>query len=153
MSYSHGMFGAKIYKVWATMKARCYNAKQVSFKNYGGRGISVCNEWLNFEPFRDWSFDNGYKEGLTLDRVDVNKNYEPSNCRWVTWETQQNNRRNNRLITVDNITKTLSEWSEIIGINTGTIRRRIDILGWDTERAINTPIDIKKRNRRSKYAC
>lgn len=98
---THGMSDTKIYGVWTTMKARCYNKNNAKYKNYGERGIIVCDRWLKFENFwEDVKFD--YKEGLTIDRIDVNGNYEPSNCRWITNSKQQNN-------------KTYTDWVEIDG--------------------------------------
>lgn len=97
------------------MKQRCcgYNAK--SYKHYGGRGITVCEEWRNsFEAFYEWAMANGYSDSLTLDRIDVNGNYEPSNCRWATMKEQNNNKRNNRNITYKGETHTLAQWIEIL---------------------------------------
>lgn len=97
----HGQYYQKIYWVWSSMKKRCYNSNHPTFKNYGARGIKVCDEWKNsFQSFYEWAIKNGYESGLkqgecTLDRIDVNGNYEPSNCRWVSMKEQQNNKRNN----------------------------------------------------------
>lgn len=90
----HGMEGTKIYHVWKSMKQRCFNSNHKSFKYYGGRGITVCDEWKNdFQAFYDWAMANGYKEGLTIDRIDANGNYEPSNCEWVTQKQNNSHRR------------------------------------------------------------
>lgn len=97
----HNMHKTRLYEVWHAMKDRCYNSHKKAYKNYGGRGITVCEEWRNdFKAFHSWAIANGYdpnaKQGeCTLDRIDVNGNYEPTNCQWVSMKVQQNNRRNN----------------------------------------------------------
>lgn len=91
---THGKYSSKLYGVWNCMKQRCNNPKNNRFHDYGGRGITVCNEWKDdFQAFHDWAMSNGYAEGLSIDRIDVNGNYEPSNCRWVTMLEQRHNRR------------------------------------------------------------
>lgn len=92
-SAKHGLYKTRPYRIWCGMKRRCYTPSVHNFNNYGGRGIKVCNEWQEFIPFYEWAMSNGYKEDLTLDRIDVNGNYEPSNCRWTTWSEQAKNKR------------------------------------------------------------
>ena len=118
MVTKHG-FGDKenIYKHWLNMRNRCNNPNYKYYDAYGGRGISICEDWNDYATFRRWSLDNGYKYGLTLDRINTNENYTPNNCRWVTWKTQQNNKRNNHYITYNGVTHTMKEWSEIRNIN------------------------------------
>lgn len=119
----HGGTYERLYKVYNSIKGRCYNKKSPHYKNYGGRGIKICKEWLGrnigYSNFKKWAINNGYDEfankgECTIDRIDVNGNYEPSNCRWVNQKTQQNNRRNNKKVTYKNETKTISEWCDIL---------------------------------------
>ncbi len=87
----------RLFVAWCSMKARCNNPQRKDYKNYGGRGIQVCAEWINdFSAFHSWATDNGYSDELTIDRIDVNGNYEPSNCRWATIQEQQKNKRTNK---------------------------------------------------------
>lgn len=120
------------------MKQRCNNPNQKKYKNYGARGICLCDDWQNnFKSFFDWAISNGYKHGLTIDRINVNGNYEPNNCRWVTQKVQQNNRSNNHLIKSSNGTvKTLAEWSEQAKVTEDALARRIKN-GMSVEEAIS----------------
>lgn len=115
---THGHSRTRLYKCWSDMKSRCYNQNNKEYKNYGLRGISVCDEWIHsYEHFEQWALNSGYKENLTIDRVDVNDNYKPSNCRWVTPTEQTYNKRNTRKIFLNGIGKTASEWSKIFPLS------------------------------------
>jgi hypothetical protein len=118
------------------MKRRCYNPEEKFYKDYGGRGIKICDEWMDKKEghsnFQKWAVENGWEEGRSIDRIDVNGNYEPSNCRWATPEEQANNRRNNNYITINGVTKTTSEWARQIGISQNAFTGRINS-GWTGE--------------------
>ncbi|WP_238917369.1 hypothetical protein [Clostridium sp. YIM B02555] len=108
----------RIYNIWSNMKQRCTNLRNSQYKNYGGRGISVCDEWINsYSSFKEWALSNGYKDNLTIDREDNNGNYEPNNCRWVTRKVQQRNTRANVNITIDGTTKCIKEWCVFFFVN------------------------------------
>lgn len=118
----------KLYNIWITMLHRCEDEKREKYKDYGGRGITVCEEWHDANVFMDWAFDNGYEEGLQIDRIDVNGNYEPSNCRWVTAKENSRNRRNTVFLTVNGETKCVAEWCEVVDVSPYTI------YGWIREK-------------------
>jgi hypothetical protein len=129
----HGLHGkTNIYGVWKGIRARCFRKTEPSYKRYGGRGISVCAEWLEFKPFYDWAISSGYEKRLTIERINNDGNYEPSNCKWATLAEQQNNKRNNIKITKNNQTKTASQWGKELGIMPCTIYSRIRY-GWAKE--------------------
>lgn len=98
----HGKSNSRLYRVWASMKDRCNSPTYKEYYNYGGRGISVCEEWQKFEPFYKWAMVNGYKKGLEIDRIDNDGNYEPNNCRWVTRKQNTRNTRKNIKVEVTN---------------------------------------------------
>lgn len=141
MKKQYGVSSTKIYHKWAGMKERCYNKNAPQYKNYGGRGIRVCDEWFNsFTAFRDWAFANGYDDKLSLDRIDVNGNYCPENCRWATQNQQANNKRNTIRLEYNGETHTISEWAAITGLEPRIIYRRLRS-GWSVERIMLTPSD------------
>lgn len=141
---THGMTDSPTWKSWKSMMDRCYLDSHKSFKDYGGRGVTVCAEWDSFGSFLS---DMGIRpDGKTLDRIDVSKGYSKSNCRWATPKEQANNRRSSRLLKIGVETKTASEWAEISGISTDTLFRRL-ALGWPAEKAVFAPIKKQKNNR------
>lgn len=136
INYKHGLRKTRLYNTWANMKKRCYNKNDKRYKNYGGRGIIMCDEWQNdFMSFYNWAINNGYKENLTIDRIDVNGNYEPNNCRWATIKIQANNTTTNHYITYNNETHTIAEWADILNINYAKLHARITKSKWNIERA------------------
>jgi len=136
---THGGSGTRLYVIWRSMRTRCDVESHPTYKNYGGRGIAVCREWnKSFEAFRDWALANGYKQGLTIDRIDNDGNYEPDNCRWATMKQQNRNARSNIHVTINGITKLLCEWAEVAGIKYITLWRRVN-RGWCPERLLSPP--------------
>jgi hypothetical protein len=120
----HGEFGTPLYGVWAAMKRRCENPKVKEYANYGGRGITYNPEWVEYENFRNWAVKSGYQQGLTLDRIETDGNYEPKNCQWVTMKDQQRNRRNNVWIEIDGQNVMLADLSRSTGILDKTLYSR-----------------------------
>lgn len=146
----HKGSNTRLYKIWLGMKKRCYNTSSKAYKNYGGRGICVCNEWLNdFESFRTWSLCNGYTSELSIDRIDVNGNYCPENCRWINDCAQANNRRNNHLLEYNGEVKTVATWAEEYELNYHTLFSRLD-RGWSVEEALKTPLGKYMAGQRKK---
>lgn len=144
----HQKTKTRLYKVWLRMKARCYNAKVKEYNLYGGRGIEVCNEWKNnYMSFYNWALSNGYDENAkykecTIDRIDVNGNYEPSNCRWVNSTIQSKNKRINFLVTYKNETHCLKDWSEILNINYSVLHKRLKYLKWSVEKSFECKTNL-----------
>lgn len=138
--YAIGYEHHRLHQCYRDMLNRCYKPNNKRFERYGNRGIRVCSEWLNdFYSFRDWALANGYNDSLTLDRIDVNGNYEPNNCRWATSKMQNNNRANNRIVQYNGETMTLHELSEKYNVDYRTLWQRIN-LGWSIAAAVETPI-------------
>ena len=122
----HGDCNSPLYRVWTSMKNRCNCPTNKYYKQYGGKGVSVYPQWGNdFLEFKNWALASGYCEGLTIDRIDVNGNYEPSNCRWITIQEQQFNKTTNVFIKIGEDTKTLTEWCRKFNVNISTARGRM----------------------------
>ena len=127
MITTHNMCHTRLNNIWRSMKQRCLNIKNTGYSYYGGRGIKICDEWLNdFQAFYNWAINNGYEEHLTLDRINTNGNYEPSNCRWVTKKEQANNTRKNRIIFYNDEVYTLSQLAEKLKVNKKSLGYRLD---------------------------
>ncbi len=134
----HRMHGSRIYKIWIAIRQRCNCKSARNYHNYGGRGIKLCTEWDDFMNFYNWAMSHGYNDSLTIDRIDVNGNYEPSNCRWADDLTQHNNRRDNVFLEFHGKKMTIAEWAKKIGIPYPTLRGRLG-RGWPVEKALTTP--------------
>lgn len=143
---THNMAGTPIYTTWATMKRRCHSPKDKQYKDYGGRGIAVCDEWLSFEGFYK-DMGDSYKPGLTLERIDNNKGYCNENCVWADRITQANNNSRNRFETVDGITDTVANHARRYGHTYAVVQHRLQ-RGWDVEEAFKTPriFPVKTKN-------
>jgi hypothetical protein len=139
INQTHGLTQHRLYYIWDGMKGRCYNKNNPEYHNYGERGITVCDEWKdNFQTFYDWAMENGYEEDLTIDRIDNDWIYCEENCRWVTWKVQGRNKRNNHLLTFNNETYSISEWTEKLNYPQYTISNRLR-KGWSLEKILTTP--------------
>lgn len=138
LNKTHGMTHTRLFRIWLGMKERCYRTTAINFPNYGGRGITICDDWLHdFQVFHDWAMANGYTDDCSIDRIDGAGNYEPANCRWATRKEQNRNRRNSAYLTYGGETHTITEWAEITGIKYNTILHRIKS-GWTTEQILKT---------------
>ena len=138
---THGDTGTPLYNAWLAMRARCNNQDNENYEDYGGRGITVCDDWNNdYISFKEWSLNHNYAEGLSIDRIDNNDGYCPDNCRWTSMKVQANNRRNNVIYSMNGETHTLSEWCDIVNLPYKTVIARINDHGWPFEQAITTPI-------------
>ncbi len=136
----HGLSGTPLYKVWLTMKQRCYNPKDRRYKWYGAKGVKVCAEWReDAEAFYTWAISNGYQKGLTLDRIKGDGDYSPENCRFITMSAQQRNKSSNKRIEYNGEIMSVQEWAEKLNIKPSTLRARFN-KGWSTERALTASV-------------
>lgn len=142
---THGESKTRLYRIWCGMRDRCYNQNNKKYCNYGGRGISICDEWRSYHGFRCWALENGYADDLSIDRIDVSGDYEPSNCRWTNSITQSNNRTNNHIVEFENKTMTVSELAAILKMPYNTVSSRINHLGYSANDCANTPIGCSKK--------
>lgn len=149
---SHGLCNHRLYTIFSRMKDRCYNKNASNYKYYGARGIKICDDWLtDFIRFYAWSMENGYKGNLTIDRIDVNGNYEPDNCRWVTHLEQQHNKTNSVILDYNGKSLCISEWAQVLNISASTLYARFhqglpveQILNKEDNQCCNEPLDIVK---------
>ena len=139
-SKTHGESNrTRLYRIWKGMKDRCRRKSHINYERYGGRGITVCPEWEHsYEKFRDWALSHGYRDNLTIDRIDNDKGYSPDNCRWATYSEQSTNKSNNHIIAYHGESKPLTRWAREAGISYATLQRRLK-RGWDIESALITP--------------
>lgn len=149
--YQHGLSKDRLHGTWRNIKGRCYNHNNPSYKFYGERGIKMCHEWeTDFVSFYTWCHENGYKDGLQVDRIDPDGDYCPENCRLADKITQANNTRRNLYITMNGKTKTMAEWCKELGLNYHSVQTRT-YKGWDPVLALTTPFD-KRKSRTRKHA-
>ena len=138
-SQTHGGRHTRLYEIWTGMKKRCYNSGNQAYSKYGGRGIMMCDAWKNdFESFQDWALSSGYSDELSIDRIDNDGNYEPSNCRWATRKIQSVNRSNVKQYELGGELKTLGDWAAEYGLTRKTLNSRLQ-KGWALEKALTTP--------------
>ena len=143
--YSHGLSNHKLNALWRNIKTRCYNPRCQSYNNYGLKGIKMCDEWKNnFMAFYEWAINNGYKEGLSIERLDYTKDYEPSNCTFITMAEQQRNKSNLRMITYNGETHCLAEWCRVLNISYYRTISRIKN-GWTIKEAFENE-NYQKKN-------
>jgi hypothetical protein len=137
--YKHGLSATRVYRIWYGMVDRCNEPTNAEYHNYGGRGIIVCDEWLDFMNFYTWATNNGYSGKMSIERKDVNGNYEPSNCSWIPSSEQNFNKRNTHNITINGITQPMGKWAHLYGIKLQTMYKRLNA-GWTGENLLK-PVD------------
>ena len=138
----HGDCYERLYHIWNGMIGRCTHKSYPSYKHYGKNGVSVCDQWKEYESFKKWALENGYDDNLLIDRIDNGKGYSPDNCRFVTAKQQQNNKTNNHVLTFKGQRKTVCEWAEILNVNPQALFSRLK-RGWTIERTLSEPIHLK----------
>ena len=143
---THGGSKTRLYGIWNAMKARCYNPHNNRYAIYGGRGITICDEWRDdFEAFSQWAYTHGYRDDLTIDRIDNDQGYFPENCQWSTAKTQANNKSNNNVLTYMGETHTVAEWAEKYGLDYHTLLNRLRTSKWSYHDALTTPVKESER--------
>jgi len=141
----HGMARTRLYGIWRSMKKRCLLETHLHYRDYGGRGITICPEWMVFENFADWALRSGYQDSLSIDRKDTNGPYKPDNCRWSTDSEQAHNKRSNHNLTFNGRTLPLRAWSRELGLNRETIKDRIYKKGMTVEQAFSMPVKLYRK--------
>lgn len=139
------MKNSRLKNIYKLLKRRCENPEHNHYDRYGGRGIDICEDWKNsYKKFETWALSHGYKENLTLDRIDNSGNYNPENCKWSTWQEQANNRCTSHLLTHDGETKSIAQWARDTGMTDARLRQRIGA-GWEIDKALTEPCSSKRR--------
>lgn len=142
---SHGMSNSRIYQLWSQMKQRCNNENNLHYKNYGGRGIKLCDDWISFKSFYDWAILNGYGDRLTIERLDNDKGYSSDNCTFVTKSEQSKNRRVNYRVNINGSVMCLYDACKHLNIDYSLVQNRIKNLNWPVDKALYTPRKKKTR--------
>lgn len=137
--FKHRQSQSRLYHTWTLMRSRCYNPNDKRYSCYGGRGITICDQWGEFVNFQTWALSHGYSEGLSIERINNDGNYEPRNCTWIPLPEQARNRRNNHFISHNGVTKILAEWAKATGLSQSAIRFRLKY-GWSVEEALYLPL-------------
>lgn len=145
---THGESQTRLYRHWISMVRRCTKPNTEAYKWYGARGIKVCREWMTFEGFKAWVMNTRPDESYTVERIDVNGDYSPENCKWIPMSEQANNRTTCVIIEHNGETKNLTEWCAELNLSYKLVHNRITKLHWSFEKAISTPIDVKRRNKK-----
>lgn len=143
----------QIYNSWRGMHDRCRRLNRADAHCYAAKGIRVCGQWSDYPTFERWALENGWKPGLTIERTDGTKPYEPGNCIWADRLTQGRNLSKNHRITIDGVTRCLSEWCEITGVHSSLVLGRINRLGWSEREAVLTPVGAIKRGPKARRAA
>lgn len=136
---THGDTGRRLYRIWKGMRDRCNNSNSKRFKDYGGRGISICNEWDDYRKFKSWAINNGYSDDLSIERIDVNGNYCPENCKWIPLSEQCLNKQDTIWLEYRGERKQLKVWCKELGLDYAKVAQRLKPMGWSVERAFETP--------------
>lgn len=131
--------GTRLYSIWSHMRQRVRDENVDRYAHYGGKGVTVCEEWQDYEVFKSWALENGYSKELSIDRIDNDGNYEPSNCRWATLRQQMNNTSRNHFVEHNGERKTLAQWGRKLGITREAVHNRLYVYGWSKEQALTTP--------------
>lgn len=147
----HGMTDTRLYSIWCSMKRRCYNTHDAAYPHYGGKGVKVCNEWLDFEVFYDWAIRNGYADNLTIERIDIDKDYCPENCTWITLAMQTHNKGDTRKVNLNGEVMPLKTACETLGLPYKAVHLRITRYGMTFEEAISRPFADKSQS--LKHLC
>lgn len=137
---THGASNTRLHRIWCAMKQRCFDKTAQKYARYGGRGITVCKEWLSFCVFEKWARQNGYTDNLSIDRINNDGNYSPQNCRWSTSKEQARNKSTNHLLFFRGKSQSIAQWAEETGIGYYALRSRINQYHWPIEKALTTPL-------------